>query len=158
MIEEELAELIFSLANTDRLILLNSLNDGKKSRLGDLASILSVTPQETSKHLIRLRNEKVVDKDPDGFFFLTEFGKSITKIIPMTRFLLKNKDYCLSHSLSSLPLQFIERIGEIEECEYNSDAFSIFSTFESIVADAKEYVWLMADYPYGGVDVIDSKK
>jgi predicted transcriptional regulator len=76
----------------------------------------------------------------------------------MTRFLLKNRDYFLSHSLSSLPLQFIERIGEIEECEYNKDAFSIFSTFESIISDAKEYVWLMADYPYGGVDVIDSNK
>jgi predicted transcriptional regulator len=73
---EYLAELLFILASFDRLRLLSEIAIEKR-RLSQLTTTLSATPQETSKHLTRLRTAKLIEKDSDGFFGLTAFGRLI---------------------------------------------------------------------------------
>ena len=112
---ECLAELLFVLASIDRLTLLSEIAIEKKLKLSHLTTKLSATSQETSKHLMRLRNAKLIEKDPDGFFGSTPFGKIILNIIPSITFLTQNREYFFSHDISSLPLEFIERLGELQE-------------------------------------------
>lgn len=95
---ERLAELLFILASTDRLTLLSELNN-TKLRSSHLTVKLSATPQETSKHLMRLRDANLIEKDSDGFFSLTVFGKIIVNLIPSFRFLAQNRAYFLSHDI-----------------------------------------------------------
>jgi predicted transcriptional regulator len=57
---EEIAELLFILASIDRLQLLSEIGV-KKSRLGELTNKISATPQETSKHLMRLRSAQFLE-------------------------------------------------------------------------------------------------
>lgn len=87
-----LAELLFILASIDRLTLLSEIAIEKR-RLSQLTTKLSATPQETSKHLMRLRNSKLIEKDSEGFFGLTAFGKIIMNLIPSIRFLTQNREY-----------------------------------------------------------------
>jgi predicted transcriptional regulator len=56
----------------------------------------------------------------------------------------------LSHNISSLPREFKERIGELQEGEYAEKVGSILAHIQQVVQDAEEYIWLMADHPLGG--------
>jgi len=150
---EHLAELLFILASVDRLTLLSEIAIEKR-RLSQLSSKLSATPQETSKHLTRLRDAKLIEKDSDGFFGLTAFSKIIVNLIPSIRFLTKNREYFLSHDISSLPLEFIERLGELQEGQSADKVGSILEHTQHVVQDAEEYIWLMADHTLGGQEYV----
>ena len=146
---ERLAELLFILASIDRLTLLSEIAIQNR-RLSQLTNKLSATPQETSKHLTRLRDAKLIEKDSDGFFDLTAFGKIIVNLLPSLRFLAQNREYFLSHDISSLPLEFIERLGELQENEYGEKVGAILAHVQQVVQDAEYYIWLMADHTLGG--------
>jgi predicted transcriptional regulator len=122
--------------------------------LSQLTTKLSATPQETSKHLTRLRNAKLIEKDSDGFFGLTTFGKIIVNLLPSIQFLTQNREYFLSHDISSLPPEFIERIGELQESGYAGRVGSILAHTQQVVKEAEKYIWLMADHPLGGEEYV----
>ncbi|MDQ4014022.1 MAG: hypothetical protein M3146_09915 [Thermoproteota archaeon] len=145
---EHLAELLFIIASMDRLTLLSEIAIEKR-RLSQLTAKLSATPQETSKHLTRLRDAKLIEKDSDGFFCLTAFGRIMLNLLPSIRFLMQNREYFLSHDISSLPLEFIERLGQLKENEYGEKVGAILVHLQQVVQDAEEYIWLMADHPLG---------
>jgi predicted transcriptional regulator len=146
---EHLAELLFILASVDRLTLLSETAIGKR-RLSQLTTKLSATPPETSKHLMRLRDANLIEKDSDGFFSLTDFGRVTVNLIPSLRFLTQNKDYFLSHHISSFPLEFIERLGELQEGQYGEKVGPILAHAKQVVQDAEEYIWLMSDHTLEG--------
>jgi predicted transcriptional regulator len=146
---ERLAELLFILASIDRLTLLSEIAIEKR-RLSQLTTKLSATPQETSKHLTRLRDAKLIEKNSEGFFCLTAFGKIIVNALPSIRFLTQNREYFLSHDISFLPLEFIERLGELQENEYGEKVGAILAHVQQVVQYAEEYIWLMADHTLGG--------
>jgi predicted transcriptional regulator len=150
---EHLAELLFILASVDRLILLSEIGV-EKHRLSQLTAKLSATPQETSKHLTRLRDAKLIEKDSDGFFSLSAFGRVIVNLIPSIRFVTENREYFLSHDISSLPLEFIERLGELQEGQYGERVGSILAHIQQVVHHAEEYIWLMSDHPLGGQEYV----
>jgi predicted transcriptional regulator len=150
---EHLAELLFILASIDRLTLLSEIAIEKR-RLSQLTSKLSATPQETSKHLTRLRDAKLIEKDSDGFFDLTSFGKIIINLVPSIRFLTQNREYFLSHDISSLPLEFIERLGELQKGEYVDKVGTVLAHTQQVVQCAEEYIWLMADHPLGDQEYV----
>jgi predicted transcriptional regulator len=150
---EDIAELLFILASSDRLTLLSDIAI-EKCRLSQLTAKLSATPQETSKHLTRLRDAKLIEKDSEGFFGLTTFGKIIMNLLPSIRFLIQNRDYFLSHDTSSFPIEFIERLGELQENEYAENVGAILLHLQQVVEDAEEYIWLMADHPLGGQEFV----
>ena len=137
----------------DRLTLLSEIVIEKR-RLSQLTAKLSATPQETSKHLMRLRNAKLIEKDSDGLFGLTAFGKTIVNLLPSIRFLTENKEYFLSHDISSLPLEFIERLGELQEGQYADKVGSILAHIQQVVQSAEEYIWLMADHRLGDQEYV----
>lgn len=155
---EQLANLLFVLASSDRLVLLHEIEKEGKLRLGQLADKISATSQETSKHLMRLRNSNLVEKDSDGFFILTQYGKVILTILLAPRFLVKTREYLLSHDISSLPPEFVERIGELEQCEYGQRVGAILAHTRQVVQEADEYIWLMSDHAFGIEEYIEGKK
>jgi predicted transcriptional regulator len=144
-----LADQLFVIANADRLALLSEITIDK-NRLSQLTAKLSSTPQETSRHLMLLRNAKLIEKDSAGFFGLTTFGKSILTLLPSIGFLTENREFFMTHDISSLPLEFIERIGELRISTYVKKAGSILVHAQQVLQNAQEYIWLMADHPLGG--------
>jgi predicted transcriptional regulator len=149
----ELSDLLFVFASLDRLTLFSEIGR-EKMKLTQLTSLISATPQETSKHLMRLRNAKTIEKDSEGFFTQTSFGKILYELLPALRFANKNQKYLLSHDMTLLPLEFIERFGELQESEYVEGVGKILSYTQQTVREAEEYIWLMADHPIGGDEFI----
>ncbi|MDQ3851366.1 MAG: hypothetical protein M3299_00865 [Thermoproteota archaeon] len=109
----------------------------EKRRSTQLTAKLSATSHEASKHLMRLRNAKHIVKDSDGFFTLTTLGKIIANLLPSIRFLAQNRDYFLSHDISSLPLEFIERLGDLQEGQYAEKVGSILTHVQQVVQGEK---------------------
>jgi predicted transcriptional regulator len=138
----------------DRLTLLSEIAIEKKRRLSQLTTKLSATPQETSKHLVRLRDAKLIEKDSEGFFGLTAFGKIIVNLVPSFRFLTQNREYFLSHDISSLPLEFIERLGELQGGQYVDKVGSVLAHIQQVAQGAEKYIWLMADHRLGDQEYV----
>jgi predicted transcriptional regulator len=146
--------LLFVLASTDRLQVLSYLREEKGYRLSDIAQRLNATMQEASKHVARLRGQYLVEKDPsNGYYTLTTLGKLVTKLLPSIEFLSENKEYILTHNISSLPEEFIERIGELKEHQYNAKVGLVLSFTHQVIREASKFVWLMADHSL--IDVFD---
>ena len=63
---ESLCNLFFELSNEDRLRIFFQL-EGKALRMTHLSRELDLTIQETSRHLSRLSEKKLIQKDVEGF-------------------------------------------------------------------------------------------
>lgn len=154
---ESLAELLFVLASTDRLQVLSCLKEEKEYRLGDIAQRLDSSIQEASKHVARLREQNLVEKDPsNGYYALTTLGKLVIKLLSSIEFLSQNKEYLLTHNISSLPEEFIERIGELQEHQYNAKVGLVLSFTHQVIREADKFVWLMSDHSL--IDVFDIER
>src|SRR5437870_13546988 len=97
---EQLAELLFVLGSMDRLELLSKIRL-KKCRLGELSAKISATPQETSRHLMRLRDAMLIEKDSTGLFGLTALGEIVLSLLPSMNILALHIDYFMSHEVMS---------------------------------------------------------
>ena len=51
----------------------------------------------------------------------------------------------MSHDLSVLPLEFLERIGELEQSEFAHGIGVVLSHTAQVFREAKNYVWLASD-------------
>jgi predicted transcriptional regulator len=133
------------------------LKEEKEYRLGDIAQRLDSSIQEASKHVARLREQNLVEKDPsNGYYALTALGKLVIKLLPSIEFLSQNKEYLLTHNISSLPEEFIERIGELQEHQYNAKVGLVLSFTHQVIREADKFVWLMSDHSL--IDVFDIER
>jgi predicted transcriptional regulator len=143
---EELGEVLFLLSSTDRMRLLTEIHGGDL-RLTDLAARLSASPQETSKHLGRLTDGGLIEKKPSGSYSLTSFGIVVFDLLPSLRFVSQHKKYFLSHDISSLPQEFILRIGDLSEHNYVEHVTNVIVECQHLLGMAEEYFYWVVDQP-----------
>jgi predicted transcriptional regulator len=141
---DEIVKLLFDISSSDRLTLLFAIRK-ENLRLTQLAEKIGATIQETSRHLGRLTDAKLIEKNSDGSYTVTSYGRLVLTLLSSYNFLSKNKDYFLSHDISFLPQEFIERIGELSLYEYSVNVSNVLRHIEQVISSAKEYIWLMAD-------------
>jgi predicted transcriptional regulator len=141
---EKLGNLMFELANEDRLRILIRLQE-KPMRLTRISNKLKLNMQETSRHLSRLSETGLVLKDSDGLYRTQPFGEDILTLMDGFEFLEKYRDYFNSHDLSGLPLSFRYRIGELKNCVLSNDFFTSIHLTENLIRRAEEYLWMISD-------------
>ena len=141
---KETGELLFLLSSADRVNILSAINE-ERLRLSQLASKFSMTTQETSRQLARLSDAKLIEKDPKGLYGLTGLGNLALKLLPSFGFLVRRSEYLLSHDLSFLPPEFIERVGELSEGRYMERVGSTLELINRVLRECREHIWLMAD-------------
>ena len=141
---ERLGNLLFELASEDRLRILFKLQE-KPTRLTQISEKLKLTIQETSRHLSRLSEAKLITKDAEGFYRLLPFGEDLLYLMPGIEFFSKHRDYFNTHSISRLPQEFLTRIGELEKCLLNDDVFAALHLADNVVRDAKDFIWIIGN-------------
>ena len=113
----------------------------------DLAIRLSATAQETSKHLGRLVDGGLIEKGPAGSYRMTSYGTVIFDLMPSLNFMSSHQKYFLTHDISSLPQQFILRIGELEGNSYVEHVTNVITECQHLLGMAQqEFCWI-ADQP-----------
>jgi predicted transcriptional regulator len=141
---ENLCDLYFELSNEDRLEILRKLQNESMNVTG-LARVQDITTQECSRHLARLSDAMLVERGPDGGYFLSQYGRLILKLISGQRFVAARRDYFNTHSLDAYPRELVARIGELEAGKTTGNAMVTFGIVENIMREAKEFLLMIHD-------------
>jgi predicted transcriptional regulator len=142
---EKPCKLMFELSSSERMNLLLKLQK-QKMKLSHISEKLDMTITETSRHLQRLTEAKLIQKDLEGLYGLTHFGNLTLSLLSGICFISKNSQYFVEHDLSHLPPEFVERIGELSSIPPGiSDIMTSFRLSEIMLQDASEYIWIMSD-------------
>ena len=143
---ESLCDLLFEVSNEDRLSLLRELQ-GREMNVTAIARAIDVTTQEVSRHLSRLTEVGLTEKDPDGPYRLTPFGVLTLTQIQGLEFTSSHKGYFRNHLVDGLPRRFLLRLGELSGSEYIDDVMVAVHKIEKILKEADEYL-LDLNVPY----------
>ncbi len=130
------------LAGESRYAILQMLEEQKR-RSAQLAKELNLTIQETHRNTARLADAGLIKKDSDAFFSLTSYGRIMVSQLGTFGFLNKYKEYFGAHFPSDLPSKFLQRIGNLSNCELIQGNFAIVEKWLSLAEDAKEYLRIM---------------
>jgi predicted transcriptional regulator len=143
---EHLCDLLFEVSNEDRLSLLRELQ-GREMNVTTIARAIEITTQEVSRHLSRLTEVGLTEKDPDGPYRLTPFGVLTLSQIQGLEFTSTHKNYFRNHLVDDLPQRFLLRLGELSGSEYIDDVMVAVHNIEKILKEADEYL-LDLNVPY----------
>ncbi len=140
--EERLDLLFFELASEDRLNILRELNK-TNLKMQDIARKLDLTATEASRQLQRMSKAELIERNSDGLYTVTQFGKLILSLSPSMEFALKHKQYFLTHNIWDLPSSFISRLGELSQGELLMEMGVVLVRWEELIRAAEEHLWVM---------------
>jgi len=136
------AENFLELASYQRLAILFKLRE-KNSRITQMAEELGATKQEVHRNFDRLVKAALIAKDLDGNFTITTYGKTLLTQIPSQIFLTGHKEYFENHDFQGIPQKFIQRIGQLAECQTVKGLTRVLESWNEIFKNANEYIYGM---------------
>ncbi len=139
---ESTATTFFELGSAQRIAILFRIAEAK-CNLARLSKDLGSTMPEIRRNIIRLTNSGMIDRESNGTFVLTTFGKTILEQIPTLDFLSRNKDYFSDHTFSALPLKFVRRIGSMSNSRLITGLVPVDEKLNEIYNTSQEYVYAM---------------
>ena len=107
--------------------------------------VLGLKTQETSRHLSRLEEARLVEKNLDGTYKLTNYGELILGKHGELDFLAKYKDYFRTHSLRGVPRELIASIGVLSNADFIDDVMVSLQSIQRIIDESEEYFWRITD-------------
>jgi len=144
---EAFFNVLFEVSNEDRYKILLRLVD-EPMNVTQLSKILGLSLTETSRHLSRIEEVGLAIKTPVGSYEITPFGRLSLNQLQVLEFTSKHRDYFNHHSLTHLPKEFVDRIGDLKESSYNDDVMVVFSIMKRVIEEAEESIWAIIDqYP-----------
>jgi len=149
---DRLYNTLFELSNEIRHKILLLILE-QPTRMTNIANKLELTTPEVSRHLSRMSESKLIQKDIDNLYHLTDYGHQVLNLVQDLEFRTKNRDYFVTHITQNIPDVFKKRLSELAKYQ-KVDNFMGFLTFiDKKIKEANEYVWLCIDqYPLIAVD------
>ncbi len=142
--DEGIEKLFFELASESRLSILRELRT-ENLKMQEIARRLDVTATEAFRQLERLSAALLVQRQPDGTFALAEYGKLVLQLSSSLDFVSKHKDYFSTHDLMRLPVQFVNRLGELSQANLVMDTIESLNKGERAFIEAEQYGWGIAE-------------
>jgi predicted transcriptional regulator len=152
-----LTDLLFELSSEERMAILGRLSE-EPLKLSHIGNRLDITVTEASRHLQRLSEAGLIQKDPGGLYRVTPYGGLVLSLVPGLDFASQNRAYFLDHDVTVLPREFIDRIGVLSKCTFRGDTISNFAYEEGMFREAKEFSWALADQVHWSAPPIISER
>lgn len=146
MRNQEIEGLFYELASESRFGILQELKE-KNWKMNDIARKLDLTTTETFRQLQRLSEASLAKKQPEGTYAITEYGRLVLEFSSPLGFLLKNKEYFLTHDIRQLPRQFIMRLSELSEASLVSGMVESTTKISTMIGQAVQYMWAISPEP-----------
>jgi len=151
---ERFHDLLFEVSNEYRHGIL-LLIQKKAMRITDITKELNLTYPEIRRHISRLQDTGLIQRDVEGFYRLTPYGETSLLLFQELKFLSSNREYFLTHTLSKIPTGFVKRIGELSACVNITNPMDFFRQTENLLKESREYVWLLVDqFPMNSLSTI----
>jgi len=142
--DQGIEKLFFELASESRLDILQELQK-ENLKMQEIARRLDVTATEAFRQLERLSTALLVQKQPDGAFAITEYGKLVSQLSSSLEFVHKHREYFSTHDLMRLPIQFVNRLGELSQAKLVMDTIESLNKGERAFIEAEHYGWGIAE-------------
>jgi predicted transcriptional regulator len=136
--------ILFELSNEDRFNILQELVY-ENFNVTNMAKRLSLTTQESSRHLNRLCEVGLIKKNISGDYDLTIYGVLILNQISGVMFTTTNMKYFLDHKTEDLPLEFLYQLSKLSESRLVTDVMVSFAHIDRIIDESTEYIWRLTD-------------
>ncbi len=143
---EGIDRLFYELASENRLSILIALQT-KNHKMQELARKLDLTDTEAFRQLQRLSEAQLINKQPDGTYTITEYGKLILKFSHSFEFAFKFKQCLLTRNIWRIPDEFINRLGELSNANLSTNAIEMVNNAEQLVMGTEEYLWMIGERP-----------
>lgn len=114
-------------------------------KLSHLSRKLDLTVTEASRHLQRLSEAKLIQKNLEGMYGLTQFGRLVLFMLEDLDFVSEHREYFLEYDASGIPRQLIKRLDDLQNSTYISGALRSLEEGERNIREAKEFVWILSD-------------
>ncbi len=141
---DRISKILFELASDRRVSILFEL-EKKNLKMQQIAKTLDMNVTETFRHLQRLSESKLLEKKVGGTYAITSLGILSIGLLKNLDFILEHANYFLEHDLSCLPYEFVNRLGELSHGEFCGDTLATLNRVRTMVYDAEEYIWAMAE-------------
>ncbi len=136
---------IFSeLSSETRLEMLLSLSQGPM-KFTQISEKFGITSPEASRQLHRLVDAKLVEKNVDGSYSLSIFGRLTLSCISDLRFVSEKSDYFSSHDSTLIPQDLLSRIDDMSSGGVITGEFQILDAIDKRFDGILEYFWYMTD-------------
>ena len=116
-------------------------------KMQEIARHLDLTATEAFRQLERLSAASLVQRQPDGSYVLTQYGKLELHFTSVMEFMLKNKQYFLNHDLWRLPQQFVNRIGELSQATLKMGLLESTTISSQMIGKAEKFMWGISAEP-----------
>ncbi len=138
--EEKAAELFFQMASADRKRILFEL-EKEELRLNEVAKRLGMTSTETLRQLQRLTESSLIQREPEGPYVMTEYGRLVLQLSSSLEFITQHRDYFLTHDVRCLPRRFLDRIGVLANANFVSQTSEAMNGLLQLRTEAREFIW-----------------
>lgn len=137
---DKAAENFLELASSQRLHILFKLLVNKCTPT-EVAKELDSTKQEVHRNFTRLEETGLIEKDKDGKYSLTTFGKTMCTQVPSLVFLSQNRKYFEDHTFADIPTKFMMRSGQLASGEHIKGVVKVLEKWKSIYKNADEFIY-----------------
>lgn len=141
---ETLYDIIFEISNEDRHNILISLQNSNAT-LTQISNILNLKLSEARRHLSRLTEVELVERNPDGSYSLTNYGKQILTQVDNIKFFTDNKEYFQTHSVNQIPHEFQSRLGDLSNSVLHQKMMSFLKEIEEVITYSTETLIIVVD-------------
>jgi DNA-binding transcriptional ArsR family regulator len=140
--------LLTEIANPNRIEILQILAKSPNT-FTELTKILDISSSEISRHLNRLTDQKIIEKQhPSRYFQLTSLGQLIIQLISPLNFILKHVDYFENHIFTDLPIDLIKNLDALQNCEIVQGTGLVMIKMEETMKSAKKSTDVMVETPF----------
>ncbi len=137
---EKAADHFLELASPQRLQILFKLAE-KPFAITEMARELDSTKQEVHRNFRRLEDSRLIEKDVDGRYSITTFGKTMCTQVPSLVFLSQNMEYFEDHEFGDVPTKFIMRTGQLAGGKHIKGVVKVLEQWKTIYKNANEYIY-----------------
>ncbi len=137
---EKAADLFLELASPQRLQILFKLSE-KSFTVTEMAKELDSTKQEVHRNFRRLEYSRLIEKNVDGKYSVTTFGKTMCTQVPSLVFLSENMEYFEDHEFGDVPIKFIMRTGQLAGGKHIKGVVKVLEQWKTIYKNANEYIY-----------------
>ena len=141
---EGIEKLFFELSSENRLTILRELQT-KSLKMQEIAQRLDVTATEVFRQLQRMSEAFLVQRQPEGTFTITPYGRLVLHLSSSFEFLSKHRAYFLNHDIGGLPTQFVSRIGELAQTNLIMDTVESINKGVQVFLEAEHYAWGLSE-------------
>jgi predicted transcriptional regulator len=147
---EGVDRVFYELASESRLAILRELQT-KNYKMQELARKLELTDTEAFRQLQRLSEAQMIQKQPDGAYAITPYGKLLMQFSHSFEFALKFRQCLLTRNIWRMPPQFIDRLGELYEVTLSTDSLEMVNNIDLLISNSEKYLWIIGERPLGFV-------